>query len=58
MSRTMIKYEEGDAEKMFFDIKNVYSKKGFSTLYNTCLYNFVIKIKSKGFMSWVSTCLV
>lgn len=47
----MIKYEEGDAQKMFFDIKNVYSKKGFSTLYNTCLYNFVIKIKSKGFMS-------
>ena len=32
MSRTMIKYEEEDAGKMFFDIKNVYSKKGFSTL--------------------------
>lgn len=29
----MIKYEEEDAEKMFLDIKNVYSKKkGFSTL--------------------------
>ena len=34
----MIKYEEEDAEKIFFDIKNVYSKKKVSQLFKIHAY--------------------